>query len=133
VLVYGVILLAIISAFLVTLAQRVPLRVEVIRDRVTLSRTTEDGWLENLYTVQILNMENRGHRYKISASGAEDIRVVADEGRLHAGPQETVKVPIRLQVDPINLKGPSTAIMIRVQSEENAELVRETKSSFLRR
>jgi hypothetical protein len=83
--------------------------------------------------VQILNMENRPHRYKISASGADDIQVVVDEKLLQAGAQETVQVPMRLQIDPINLKGPSTPIMIRVQSEENVELVRETKSSFLRR
>ncbi len=133
VLVYGAILLGVISAFLVTLANRVPLRVEVIRDRATLSRAIEDGRLENLYTVQILNMENRPHRYRISASGVDNIRVVTDESRLKAAAQQTVQVPIRLQADPANLKGPSTPIMIRVQSEENPGLVREVKSSFLRR
>jgi cytochrome c oxidase accessory protein FixG len=133
VLLYCTILLIVISAFLVTLANRVPLRVEVIRDRLTLSRTNEEGRLENLYTVQILNMENRPHHYNISASGADDIHVAVDEKLLQAGAQETVQVPVRLQIDPINLKGPSTTIMIRVQSVENPELVRETKSSFLRR
>ncbi|MEW6132335.1 MAG: cytochrome c oxidase accessory protein CcoG [Pseudomonadota bacterium] len=133
VLVYSAILLAIISAFLITLANRVPLRVEVIRDRATLSRTTEDGRLENIYTVQILNMENRSQRYKITASGADDITVVADPARLRADAQQAVEVPIRLRIDPVNLKSPSTPIMIRVQSEENPELVREAKTSFLRR
>ena len=133
VLVYSAILLAIISAFLITLANRVPLRVEVIRDRATLSRTTEDGRLENIYTVQILNMENRGHRYKITASGADDIVVIADPARLQADAQQAVQVPVRLRIDPVNLKGPSTPIMIRVQSEENPELAREAKTSFLRR
>ncbi len=133
VLVYGAILLAIISAFLVTLANRVPLRVEVIRDRLTLSRTNDAGQLENLYTLQILNMENRAHRYKISASGADDIQIAVNEKLLQVGAQDTAQVPIRLQIDPSSLKGPSTPIMIRVQSEENPELVREVKSSFLRR
>ena len=133
VLVYSAILLAIISAFLITLANRVPLRVEVIRDRATLSRTVEDGRLENIYTVQILNMENRGHRYKITASGADDITVIADPARLQAGAQQAVQVPIRLRIDPVSLKGPSTPVTIRVQAEENPELVREAKTSFLRR
>ena len=133
VLVYIVILLTIVSAFMITLANRVPLRVEVIRDRLTLSRSNEDGKLENLYTVQILNMENRTHRYVITATGADDIEVVADTRNLTAGAQETINVPVRLQIDPINLKGPSTPIMIRVQSQDNPELVRETKSSFLRK
>lgn len=133
VLVYGAILLAVISAFLITLANRVPLRLEVIRDRLTLSRTTDEGLLENLYTLQILNMENQRHRYKISVSGADDIRIVVDDNNLQAGPQETVQVPIRLQVDPASLKGPSTPILIKVQAEENPRLTREAKSSFLRR
>lgn len=133
VLAYSAILLAIITAFLVTLATRVPLRVEVIRDRATLSRTTEDGRLENLYTVQILNMENRPHRYQISASGAPDIRVVADPMKLQAAPLEAVQVPLRLQIDPAHLKGPSTQITIRVRSADNPELAREAKTSFLRR
>jgi polyferredoxin len=133
VLVYSAILLAIISALLITLANRVPLRVEVIRDRATLSRTVEDGCLENIYTVQILNMENRGHRYKITASGADDIAVIADPARLQAGAQQAVQVPIRLRIDPVSLKGPSTPVTIRVQAEENPELVREAKTSFLRR
>ena len=134
VLVYILILLSIMAAFLVTLSNRVPLRVEVIRDRATLSRSTEDGRLENLYTVQILNMENRPHKYVVTATGAEDIQVVVGDTRnLKAEPQASTNVPVRLQIDPINLKGPSTPIMIRVQSEENPELVRETKTSFLRR
>ncbi len=133
VLVYIIILLLIVSAFLITLANRVPLRVEVIRDRLTLSRTNEDGKLENLYTVQILNMQNRSHRYLITATGADDIVVIANPRNLTAGAQQTINVPVRLQIDPINLKGHSTPIMIRVQSQENPELVHETKSSFLRR
>ena len=133
VFVYSAILLAVIGIFLATLATRVPLRLEVIRDRATLSRTIEDGRLENLYTVQILNMENRSHRYKISASGADNIEVVVDERNLQADPQQTIRAPIRLRIEPANLKGPSTPIMIRVQSEQNPELVREAKSSFLRR
>jgi cytochrome c oxidase accessory protein FixG len=133
VLVYGAILLVIIGAFMVTLANRVPLRVEVIRDRLTLSRTNDAGRLENIYTLQILNMENRPHRYKLSASGADDIQIAVDEKLLQVGAQNTAQVPIRLQIDPASLKGPSTTIMIRVQAEDNPELVREAKSSFLRR
>ena len=133
VLVYSAILLVIIGAFLVTLANRVPLRVEVIRDRLTLSRTNDEGRLENLYTLQIHNMENRPHRYKLSASGADDIQIAVDEKLLQVDAQDTAQVPIRLQIDPASLKGPSTTVMIRVQAEDNPELVREAKSSFLRR
>ena len=133
VLVYSAILLLIVSAFLVTLANRVPLRVEVIRDRLTLSRTTDAGYLENLYTLQILNMENRPHRYTLSASGADNIQIAVDEKLLQVGAQDTAQVPIRLQIDPASIKGPSTTVIIRVQSKDNPELVREIKSSFLRR
>ncbi len=133
VFVYIGILLTVVSVFLVTFAIRVPLRVEVIRDRATLSRTIEDGRMENLYTLQILNMESKPHHYTISAMGADNIEVVVDDKYLSAGAQETIRAPLRLRVDPANLKGPSTPIMFRVQSVEDPKLVRDKKSSFLRR
>jgi len=133
VFVYIGILLTVVSIFLYTFAVRVPLRVEVIRDRATLSRTIEDGRLENLYTLQILNMESNLHHYRITALGADNIEVVVDEKNLVARPQETIRAPLRLRVDPANLKGPSTPIVFRVQSLENPKLAREKKSSFLRR
>src|SRR5262245_6908295 len=54
-IIYGALLTAIISAFAIGLALRTPLGVDVIRDRNALYRLLDDGRVENVYDVKILN------------------------------------------------------------------------------
>lgn len=133
VIVYGAILLAIVSAFLYTLATRVPLRVDVIRDRTTLSRETEDERVENLYRIEIINMDNTAHSYRIAASGAEGITVIPESNQITAQPLKTLDMPMRLVIDPANLKSRTTPIEITVTAEDNPKLTRTAKTTFLSR
>jgi cytochrome c oxidase accessory protein FixG len=133
VIVYSVILFAIGVAFLYTIATRVPLRVDVIRDRATLSRETEDGRVENLYRVEIINMDDSVHRYRISARGIEGIAAVPESDRLIADPLTTLDMPIRLIADPANLKSRSTPVEIMVSAEGNPKLSKTAKTTFLSR
>jgi polyferredoxin len=40
----------------------------VIRDRGSMGREVEDGMIENVYRLQIMNTSERGQHFKISAS-----------------------------------------------------------------
>ncbi|MGA7178086.1 MAG: cytochrome c oxidase accessory protein CcoG [Thiobacillaceae bacterium] len=133
VILYSVILFAIGVAFLYTLATRVPLRVDVLRDRTTLSRETDDGRIENLYQLEIINMDNAAHRYRISATGAEGIAAITESTRLVAEPLENLEIPMRLVVDPSNLKSRSTPVEIVVTAEDDPKLSKITKTTFLSR
>ncbi|XLM22499.1 hypothetical protein MKD33_05765, partial [Chromobacterium piscinae] len=42
-------------AAVTSLALRKPFKVDIIRDRASLVRETEDGWLENSYIIKIIN------------------------------------------------------------------------------
>ncbi|MDP2431385.1 MAG: cytochrome c oxidase accessory protein CcoG [Pseudomonadota bacterium] len=117
--------------FFYTLAMRIPMRTDVIRDRQTLSREVENGQIENLYQLRIINMENRAHRYRISAGGIDGMRMtVGDE--VSIAPLSTVNHNVVLRADPAALKRPSQPITFTIQAEENAAIVREAKSSFLK-
>jgi cytochrome c oxidase accessory protein FixG len=133
VILYTAILLAICTAFLYTLATRIPLRVDVIRDRNTLSRETEDGRVENLYRVEIINMDDSAHRYRITAKGAEGITAIPESDRLIAEPLETLDMPMRLVIDPANLKSRTTPVEITVAAEGNPKLTKTAKTTFLSR
>src|SRR5690606_9807478 len=52
VLIYSIIMIAIVSATTVSLYLRVPLKVDVLRDRASLMREVEDGLFENVYRRQ---------------------------------------------------------------------------------
>ena len=45
----------------------------MLRDRNALYRVLDDGRIENVYTVKILNKSERAHEYSISVSGAGDL------------------------------------------------------------
>ena len=63
VLLYAGVLAAICVAIGTALALRVPLKVNVVRDRGALVRETDDGRLSNVYRLQIMNTDERAHRW----------------------------------------------------------------------
>jgi len=130
-LVYTFILGAICVAFVYTLIGRVPLRTDVLRDRLTLSRMADNGQTENLYRLQIINMDGRPHRYTISASGIEGLNLVAGNA-VEIPALGTENVNVVLRVDPSQLKRPSQPIIFKILADDDAKIVREAKSSFLK-
>ncbi|MBI5331775.1 MAG: cytochrome c oxidase accessory protein CcoG [Betaproteobacteria bacterium] len=128
---YTVVLSGIILAFLYTLAERVPLRADVIRDRRTLSREVENGQIENLYRLQIINMDGRPHQYTIRAKGIEGL-AVAEGGQVDIPALGTVNVNVAVRADRLKLNKPSQPVFFTIQAAEDASIVREAKSSFLR-
>ncbi len=77
VLIYGAILLAICVAVGYSIATRPPMRVDVIRDRSTLARQVDDGDIENIYRLQIMNATEQPQRYTITAEGLPGLRTSA--------------------------------------------------------
>lgn len=128
---YTVVLLGIILAFLYTLANRIPLRADVIRDRLTLSREAENGQIENLYRLQIINMDGSPHRYVISAKGVEGLAVHTGNS-VEIPALGTVELNVVLRADRLKLEKPSQPIFFTIQAEDAPDIVREAKSSFLK-
>ena len=69
VLVYSAVLVLITAALITSLLMRSPFKVDVVRDRGTLARIVEDGWVENVYRLQIMNTTEQVQRYRIGAAG----------------------------------------------------------------
>ncbi len=97
VLIYVGVLLMIVSAFFGTLVLRTPLKLDVIRDRGVMGREVEDGMIENVYRLQIMNTSETAHRYKISVSGIDTIALATPDEVSLAG-TETRAVPVRVRV-----------------------------------
>jgi polyferredoxin len=86
VLVYGCVLLALCTGLLASLVVRVPLKVDVVRDRGSLARIVEGGRLENVYRLQIMNATERPSAIASRPAGWKD----------WAWPRTTVSTPLRL-------------------------------------
>ncbi len=81
VLIYSVVLLAIVGAFVTSLALRSPFRVDVVRDRAALARLVEDGRIENVYRLQLMNASERAQRFEVRVQGLPGATVVGGGSR----------------------------------------------------
>ena len=60
---------AIAAAFVASLALRAPFKVDVVRDRGALARMVDDGRIENVYRLQLMNATERPQRFRIDVDG----------------------------------------------------------------
>lgn len=78
-LVYTALLLLIVAVAGWSLATRIPLKVDVIRDRTTLYREADDEQIENVFRLNVMNTDERPHRYVIAVGGIEGIVLVGEK------------------------------------------------------
>jgi cytochrome c oxidase accessory protein FixG len=129
VLVYGAVLLTLCSVMLASLVTRVPLKVDVVRDRAALSRIVAGGKLENVYRLQVMNATEVPQRYQITARGLNGLEVSLD-GDIEIGPADARWVAVRLQIPYGSAPPGSHAVHFDVQAAGVAARVTE-KSVFL--
>ncbi len=99
VMIYTAILLAICTAFVVSIALRSPFRVDVVRDRASLARIVDEGRVENIYRLQIMNATEQAQRYRVSVSGLPGI-ALAEAPDLEVKPAEARWVTLGVQMAP---------------------------------
>jgi len=73
VLIYTSILLVLVGALATSIALRSPFRVDVVRDRASLARIVDDGQIENVYRLQIMNATEMPQRYQVAIKGLPGI------------------------------------------------------------
>ncbi len=79
VLIYSAVFLALAAATAWSLATRVPLKVNLERDRTVLAREVAGGEIENVFRVQLTNASETPRRYAIVADGLAGLRIEASE------------------------------------------------------
>jgi cytochrome c oxidase accessory protein FixG len=96
VLIYTAILVLIVGAVGTSLWLRSPFRVDVVRDRATLARIVDEGRIENVYRLQIMNATEQTQRFRIAASGLPDLKV-DQTSDIEVGPAEAQWVTVSVQ------------------------------------
>ena len=97
---YTGILIVITLAAAWSIAVRMPLKVNVIRDRATLAREVEDERIENLYTLRLMNTDEQPHSYRVTAEGIESLMLVGDaEVELGGASTKSVMLSVRIKND----------------------------------
>jgi cytochrome c oxidase accessory protein FixG len=130
VLVYSAVLAVIVLAACASLYLRVPLKVDVIRDRAALAREVEGGRIENVYRLQVMNTTEDTRMYEISVAGLPTLQI-ATEPSVLTGPTESRMVPVRLRVEPGQVAPGTHRIVFSVRAMDDARIAVEEQSVFI--
>lgn len=127
---YAVALALMVSAFSYTIMTRVPLGVDVIRDRNVLYRETARGLVENIYTLKINNMDTRGHRYSIAVTGDYPFNYLGKEV-VSIKEGEILSMPVRIELDPGLMEVPNTDVIFVVKATDDEDIQAQQESRFI--
>jgi cytochrome c oxidase accessory protein FixG len=127
--IYTMILMAVTIGLLVSLSLRTPFKVDVVRDRSTLSRITEYGTLENVYRLQIMNAAETEQTYRLSVKGLPSLKITT-ETEVVVEPAQARWIVLRADVPYGSIEAGSHKITFEIQASGSDEFVVE-KSVFL--
>jgi cytochrome c oxidase accessory protein FixG len=99
VLIYSGLLIALSAGVAWSLLNRHAFRVDVVRDRATLARQVEDGWIENVYRLQLMNATERPLQLVVEADGLAGLQL-SRATRVTLGPAEARWVTVALRLPP---------------------------------
>jgi len=97
VLIYSAVLWVIIIGALVTLYNRVPLKVDVIRDRGNVMRDAEEEEAENVYRLQIMNTQEVARDVRVSVAGLDGIELKSEAQPIHVAAASSRVIPVRVE------------------------------------
>ncbi|WP_404400790.1 cytochrome c oxidase accessory protein CcoG [Idiomarina seosinensis] len=127
---YFVVLLLVSAVLVWDVSTRIPLEVDVLRDRNALYRENIQGEIENVYTLKIVNKSQQEQTYSISVEGMADYRLLGDTTKsVDAG--EVGSLPVTLAVPPGELQQQVTEFNFVVQSLDDSSVTLTHETRFI--
>jgi cytochrome c oxidase accessory protein FixG len=131
VLIYAAVLVLISGVFVASLAMRPTLKVDVVRDRASLARIVDNGHVENVYRLQLMNATESPHRYRIALRGLPDGALAgATEAEVAPAEARWVVLAVRLPPEAAQRLGPGVHPLAFEVAAEGVPPVVE-KSTFV--
>lgn len=130
VLIYTGILVALCVTMLISLASKAPFKVDIERDRASLSRIVAGGKIENVYRLQIMNATEKPQRYKISVTGLPKLELEMAESEIEVEAAQSRWTAVRLQIPYGSTVAGSHPVAFEIKAVESGVAINE-KSLFL--
>jgi cytochrome c oxidase accessory protein FixG len=128
--VYAALISAALGALGFSLLMRTPLILDVIRDRNALYRETHGDRIENAYTLKMINLDDRPHSYRLSASGLRGLELIAPAGEIRLPPGSVNSVAARLEV-PRELAGGVHPIVLTLAASDGSGIAVHENARFI--
>jgi len=126
---YALALVAMMGLFAYAVADRSLVKLDVLKDRV-LYRENEQGRVENVYTLKVMNKAQSEQTFIIEASGLDGLQY---EGRneIHAAGGELVTIPVELSIAPEKLPSSTNDIIFHIRSANDSSIKDDAESRFI--
>ena len=126
---YGCALLIMMGAFSTVLATRIPLELDVIRDRGQLFQELSGGRVQNSYTLKIINMDRQDRVFRLSLEGLDEAEIIP-AGDIEVAGGEIGDIGLVVITNPDLLKMVNSDIEFIVESTDG-QLKASSESRFI--
>jgi cytochrome c oxidase accessory protein FixG len=128
-MVYGALLTLLFVGFLYAVTHRSLVELDVLRERNAMYRETEDGLIENVYTLRVINKDNEAHAYTLRVDGVPEAQLHTDRPTVVAGASDVVSMTVHVDA-PALPTGGSHPIKFVLTSTDRTDLRVTTVSRF---
>ena len=127
--IYATLLIAVLVGIFVSLSNKTPLRADLIRDRNTLYREVDNGLVENIYKLKLINQDRVAHQYRVTIPDYPQIQIqVFPDPVLQPGQVGEFSFTLTA---PADLGAGSMKIEVLFEAVDNPEIKRLTESRLL--
>jgi len=131
IVVYASLLVLISATLIYSIATRIPLELDIIRDRNALYRETVDGLVENIYTLKLINMDTQDHQYELRVDGLKEMLFIKPDSEIKIKSGEVINLAVRIQVDPVNLVKTSSTVNFYLKAIDQPALAVTEQARFI--
>jgi cytochrome c oxidase accessory protein FixG len=127
---YGIVLGALATLLLTGLMLRMPVDLDVIRDRNALFQETADGRLENVYTLKLYNRHPEAREFAISVEAPAGVRYDGPVTVTLPG-AGSESLPVSLSLDPFETPPMNADVVFRAEATDDAGVAKQAESRFI--
>ncbi|WP_313475234.1 cytochrome c oxidase accessory protein CcoG [Stutzerimonas kunmingensis] len=126
---YAVALLAMMGLFSYAVYDRPLVKLDVLKDRV-LYRENEQGNIENVYTLKVMNKAQQEQTFVIEATGLDGL-VYEGRSEIRAEGGELVTIPVELSIAAEKLPSSTNEIVFHIRSVDDDSINDDADSRFI--
>jgi len=128
--VYATLLLILVSGLVIAMTSRTPVILDVIRDRNSLYREIADNFVENIYTLKIINQSNDARSFVVTVSGLENVVLDGVDGEVRVDGGGVLSLPVRVRARRDDAYGVNE-ILFSVVATDDSSVVMAEDSRFI--
>lgn len=127
---YALAMVAMIGVFVYTVTNRVPLKVDILRDRGANMYRIVGDQIQNVYTLKILNLDPHDQVYKITVEGDHNYTLGGYRPAL-VEQGELLSFPVRVSVPKDEITTSQNKVIFYIESKDNPEQKVTVETTFI--